>query len=87
MLIKHFTKVEDHFSQESGRRLRVLVPLCGKTHDLLWYVLLLFTFTPSMLFPLSYTQLLFLFTCECFSDRSELFVDIYNAILMSFEFP
>ena len=35
----------------------------------------------------TYTQLLFLFTCECFSDRSELFVDIYNAILMSFEFP
>ena len=36
-LLEHFKVVEDHLGCRDGeRKIRTLVPLCGKTHDLLW---------------------------------------------------
>ena len=36
-LIEHFKAVKDHLGSGDGeRKIRTLVPLCGKTHDLLW---------------------------------------------------
>jgi thiopurine S-methyltransferase len=36
-LLEHFKAVEDHLGCGDGeRKIRTLVPLCGKSHDLLW---------------------------------------------------